>query len=86
MDESTAILDLVPATCFENRIADLKHDHTIIIVVLNRLHDARSSARTTCFHKRKLVEDAATYPRFTNPGKKETKDYITGITRRFNRN
>ena len=57
---------------------DLKQNFTIVIVTHNMQQAARISDYTAFFYLGELVEYDGTNRIFTNPGKKQTEDYVTG--------
>jgi phosphate transport system ATP-binding protein len=65
-------------------IAQLKQDYTIVIVTHNMQQAARVSDQTAFFNLEavgkpgRLVEIDGTEKIFSNPGLKETEDYISG--------
>src|SRR5512132_3401826 len=68
----------------EDLIEDLKTRYTIVIVTHNMQQAARASDMTAFFNLEasgkpgRLVEMGPTEQMFTNPGKKETEDYVSG--------
>jgi phosphate transport system ATP-binding protein len=68
----------------EELIAQLKQDYTIVIVTHNMQQAARVSDQTAFFNLEavgkpgRLVEIDGTEKIFSNPGLKETEDYISG--------
>ena len=78
MDEPTSALDPISTAKIEELIDTLKKRYTIIIVTHNMQQAARVSEYTGFFYLGKLIEFDATEKIFTNPGMKQTEDYITG--------
>jgi len=78
MDEPTSALDPISTAKIEELIDTLKKRYTIIIVTHNMQQAARVSEYTGFFYMGKLIEFDATDKIFTNPGMKQTEDYITG--------
>ena len=78
MDEPCSALDPLATARIEDLIAELKASYTIVIVTHNMQQAARVSDRTAFFCLGKLIEYGPTAQVFTNPGSKETEDYITG--------
>jgi len=78
MDEPASALDPIATAKIEELILDLKRDFTIVIVTHNMQQAARISDQTAFFYLGELIEFDATTKIFTNPGKKQTEDYVTG--------
>lgn len=78
MDEPCSALDPIATMKIEELILDLKKSYTVIIVTHNMQQAARCSDRTAFFYLGKLIEYDKTVKIFTNPGEKQTEDYITG--------
>ena len=78
MDEPTSALDPISTAKIEELIDTLKKRYTIIIVTHNMQQAARVSEYTGFFYLGKLIEFDTTEKIFTNPGMKQTEDYITG--------
>ncbi len=78
MDEPCSALDPIATAKIEELIHDLKKDYTIVIVTHNMQQAARVSDRTAFFYLGKLIEYDKTEKIFTNPGNKQTEDYVTG--------
>jgi phosphate transport system ATP-binding protein len=78
MDEPASALDPIATAKIEELILDLKKEFTIVIVTHNMQQAARISDYTAFFHLGELVEYDATSRIFTNPGRKQTEDYVTG--------
>jgi phosphate transport system ATP-binding protein len=78
MDEPCSALDPISTAKVEELILELKNQYTIIIVTHNMQQAARISEYTAFFYMGHLVEYDKTRKIFTNPGKKETEDYVTG--------
>jgi phosphate transport system ATP-binding protein len=87
MDEPASALDPIATLRIEDLMQGLKEDYSIIIVTHNMQQAARVSDRTAFFtvdteqtgqRTGVLVEFDDTTKIFTNPGEKQTEDYITG--------
>lgn len=78
MDEPASALDPIATAKIEDLILDLKKDFTIVIVTHNMQQAARISDYTAFFYIGELIEYDVTSKIFTNPGKKQTEDYVTG--------
>ncbi|HEY5706592.1 MAG TPA: phosphate ABC transporter ATP-binding protein PstB [Terrimicrobiaceae bacterium] len=78
MDEPCSALDPIATAKVEDLIHELKHQFTIVIVTHNMQQATRCSDRTAFFYLGKLIEYDETQKIFTNPGEKQTEDYITG--------
>jgi len=78
MDEPASALDPISTAKIEELIHELKKVYTIIIVTHNMQQAARTSDFTAFFYLGELIEMDKTKTIFTNPGKKQTEDYITG--------
>jgi phosphate transport system ATP-binding protein len=78
LDEPASALDPISTLKIEELISELKSDYTIAIVTHNMQQAARVSDYTAFLYLGKLIEYNDTDTIFTNPGCKETEDYITG--------
>lgn len=78
LDEPASALDPISTLKIEELINELKKDYTIIIVTHNMQQAARVSDYTAFMYMGDMVEYGDTNTLFTNPGKKQTEDYITG--------
>ncbi len=78
MDEPCSALDPISTTKIEELIIELKKNYTIIIVTHNMQQAGRVSDETAFFYLGELIEHDRTRTIFTNPGKQQTEDYITG--------
>ncbi len=78
MDEPASALDPISTAKIEELIHELKEHYTIIIVTHNMQQAARTSDYTAFFYLGELVEFNKTEIIFSNPGKKQTEDYISG--------
>ncbi len=78
MDEPASALDPIATMKIEELIQELKKDYTIVIVTHNMQQAARCSDHTAFFYMGKLIEFDKTEKIFTNPGNKQTEDYVTG--------
>jgi phosphate transport system ATP-binding protein len=78
MDEPASALDPIATDKIEDLITQLRSSYTIVIVTHNMQQAARVSDYTAFFYLGTLVEFDATATMFTNPGNKQTEDYVTG--------
>ncbi len=78
LDEPASALDPISTAKVEELITELKEQYTIVIVTHNMQQAARVSDYTAFLYMGNLVEYNDTDTMFTNPGKKQTEDYITG--------
>ncbi len=78
LDEPASALDPISTLKIEELIYELKDNYTIVIVTHNMQQAARVSDYTAFMYMGELVEISDTNSLFTNPGKKQTEDYITG--------
>jgi phosphate transport system ATP-binding protein len=78
LDEPASALDPISTLKIEELIYELKDKFTIVIVTHNMQQAARVSDYTAFMYMGDLVEFGDTDTLFTNPGKKQTEDYITG--------
>lgn len=78
LDEPASALDPISTLKIEELINDLKSKYTIVIVTHNMQQAARVSDYTAFLYMGKVIEFDNTDKLFTNPGKKQTEDYITG--------
>jgi phosphate transport system ATP-binding protein len=84
MDEPCSALDPIATLAIEDLIEELKTRYTIVIVTHNMQQAARASDVTAFFNLEesgkpgRLVEMGTTEQMFTNPGKRETEDYVSG--------
>ena len=78
LDEPASALDPISTLKIEELIYELKEKYTIVIVTHNMQQAARVSDYTAFMYMGELIEFGATTDLFTNPGKKQTEDYITG--------
>ncbi|MGD2093547.1 MAG: phosphate ABC transporter ATP-binding protein PstB [Phycisphaerales bacterium] len=78
MDEPCSALDPIATGKIEDLIENLKSDYTIVIVTHNMQQAARVSERAAFFCLGELIEYDFTSKIFSNPGKKQTEDYVTG--------
>jgi phosphate transport system ATP-binding protein len=78
MDEPASALDPISTAKIEELIHELKRQYTIIIVTHNMQQAARTSDFTAFFYMGDLIEMNKTEVIFSNPGKKQTEDYISG--------
>jgi phosphate transport system ATP-binding protein len=78
MDEPCSALDPIATAKIEELIHSLKAQYTIVIVTHNMQQAGRVSDFTAFFYLGRLIEFGSTAKIFTNPGEKQTEDYITG--------
>jgi phosphate transport system ATP-binding protein len=78
MDEPASALDPKSTTRVEDLIGELRETYTIVIVTHNMQQASRVSDYTAFFYEGSLIEYDYTKKIFTNPGEKQTEDYITG--------
>ncbi len=78
LDEPASALDPISTLKIEELISELKDRYTIVIVTHNMQQAARVSDYTAFMYMGELIEFGDTNTIFTNPGKKQTEDYITG--------
>lgn len=78
LDEPASALDPISTLKIEELISELKHHYTIVIVTHSMQQAARVSDYTAFMYMGDLIEHDLTDKVFTNPGKKQTEDYITG--------
>lgn len=78
LDEPASALDPISTLKIEELIYELKEKYTIVIVTHNMQQAARVSDYTAFMYMGDLIEFDNTDTLFTNPGKKQTEDYITG--------
>ncbi len=78
MDEPCSALDPIATAKIEELIHELKAHYTIVTVTHNMQQAGRISDYTAFFYLGRLIEFGPTTKIFTNPGEKQTEDYITG--------
>jgi phosphate transport system ATP-binding protein len=78
MDEPCSALDPIATAKVEELIRQLKQQYTIVIVTHNMQQAGRCSDRTAFFYLGKLIEVDDTTKIFSNPGHRQTEEYITG--------
>jgi phosphate transport system ATP-binding protein len=78
MDEPCSALDPIATAKVEELIHQLKTHYTIVIVTHNMQQAGRCSDHTAFFYLGRLIEFGATSKIFSNPGERQTEDYITG--------
>ena len=78
MDEPCSALDPISTARIEELLLELKENYTIVIVTHNMQQAARTSDLTAFLNAGDLIEFGETRQIFTNPGRRETEDYITG--------
>jgi phosphate transport system ATP-binding protein len=77
-DEPTSALDPIATANIEELMVELRSKLTILVVTHNMQQAARVSDYTAYMYLGELIEYDDTDKIFTNPGRKETEDYITG--------
>jgi phosphate transport system ATP-binding protein len=78
MDEPCSALDPNSTFRIEELMEELRQKYTIIIVTHNMQQAARVSQMTGFFLQGEMKEFNTTATIFTNPGLKETEDYVSG--------
>ena len=78
MDEPCSALDPIATAKVEELIRQLKEHYTIVIVTHNMQQAGRCSDRTAFFYLGRLIEFDGTAKIFSNPGQRQTEEYITG--------
>lgn len=78
LDEPCSGLDPISTAKIEEALNELKKDYTIVLVSNNTKQIARATDYTAFFYFGEVIEFDVTEKLFTNPGKKETEDYIQG--------
>jgi phosphate transport system ATP-binding protein len=78
MDEPCSALDPIATAKVEELIRQLKQEYTIIIVTHNMQQAGRCSDHTAFFYLGRLIEFDHTAKIFSNPGQRQTEEYITG--------
>jgi phosphate transport system ATP-binding protein len=78
MDEPCSALDPIATAKIEELIYQLRTQYTIVIVTHNMQQAGRVSDHTAFFYLGRLIEFGPTTKIFTNPGERQTEDYITG--------
>jgi phosphate transport system ATP-binding protein len=78
LDEPCSGLDPISTAKIEEALAELKDQHTIILVSNNTKQIARSTDFVAFFYLGELIEFGATDKVFTTPAAKMTEDYIQG--------
>jgi phosphate transport system ATP-binding protein len=78
MDEPCSALDPIATAKVEELIRQLKTQYTIVIVTHNMQQAGRCSDRTAFFYLGRLIEVDDTAKIFSNPGQRQTEEYITG--------
>jgi phosphate transport system ATP-binding protein len=77
-DEPCSALDPLSTAKIEDLIADLRQDHTIVIVTHNIQEAARLSDFAAFMYLGELIEFDATARMFVNPRDQRTRDYVCG--------
>jgi phosphate transport system ATP-binding protein len=78
MDEPCSALDPIATAKVEELIRQLKKQYTLVIVTHNMQQAGRCSDHTAFFYLGRLIEFDATVKIFSNPGQRQTEEYITG--------
>jgi phosphate transport system ATP-binding protein len=78
MDEPCSALDPIATAKVEELIRQLKQQYTIVIVTHNMQQAGRCSDHTAFFYLGRLIEFDQTAKIFSNPGQRQTEEYITG--------
>jgi phosphate transport system ATP-binding protein len=78
MDEPCSALDPLATGRIEELILELKRQFTVVVVTHNMQQAARCSDRTAFFLLGRVIEVDTTLRIFSNPGQRQTEDYITG--------
>jgi phosphate transport system ATP-binding protein len=78
MDEPCSALDPIATAKVEELIRQLKEHYTIVIVTHNMQQAGRCSDHTAFFYLGRLIEFDGTAKIFSNPGQRQTEEYITG--------
>ncbi|PZR70959.1 MAG: phosphate ABC transporter ATP-binding protein [Chthoniobacterales bacterium] len=78
MDEPCSALDPIATAKVEELIRQLKQQYTIVIVTHNMQQAGRCSDHTAFFYLGRLIEFDLTTKIFSNPGQRQTEEYITG--------
>ena len=78
LDEPCSALDPIATGRIEDLMHELRGTYTILIVTHNMQQAARTSDYTAFMYLGRLIEVGATEDIFTNPGSKQTEDYVTG--------
>jgi len=78
LDEPASALDPISTARLEETVAELKADHTVVIVTHNMGQAARLSDHTGFMYLGRLVEFGETEQVFTAPATERARDYITG--------
>ena len=78
LDEPCSALDPISTSKVEELIDELKSDYCIVIVTHNMQQAARAADFTAFMYLGELIEYGETEQIFTNPGKEQTQQYITG--------
>ena len=78
LDEPTSALDPIATLKIEELLSELRDQFTIVIVTHHMQQAARVSDYAAFMYLGEMVEFGQTNQLFTNPGKKQTEDYITG--------
>ncbi|MBN1507696.1 MAG: phosphate ABC transporter ATP-binding protein [Sedimentisphaerales bacterium] len=78
MDEPCSALDPIATGRIEDLMGQLESSYTIVIVTHNMQQAARVSEWAAFFCLGELIEYDRTSKIFSNPGNKQTEDYVTG--------
>ena len=78
MDEPCSALDPLSTLKVEELLLELKQEYTIVIVTHNLAQASRCADKTAFFYLGKLIEFDTTQKIFSNPGVKQTEQYVSG--------
>jgi phosphate transport system ATP-binding protein len=78
LDEPCSGLDPISTAKIEEALAELKDQHTIILVSNNTKQIARATDYVAFFYLGELIEFGPTHRVFTTPSARMTEDYIQG--------
>ena len=78
MDEPTSALDPISTSMVEELMAQLAHEHTIVVVTHNMQQATRVADKTAFFYLGELIESGPTKELFSNPKEQRTQEYLSG--------
>jgi phosphate transport system ATP-binding protein len=78
MDEPCSALDPLSTLKVEELLLELKAEYTIVIVTHNLAQASRCADKTAFFYLGKLIEFDTTQKIFSNPGVRQTEQYVSG--------
>ena len=78
MDEPTSALDPISTSMVEELMAQLAHEHTIVVVTHNMQQATRVADKTAFFYLGELIEAGPTKELFSNPKEQRTQEYLSG--------